>query len=217
MNRPRVLIVEDRPTVLAVLESVLASTYDVTTARDGKAALGMVGSCPIDVVLTDIRMPGASGFDVLRAVRSRSPRTQVVMMTAYAAVPDAVAAMKLGAFDYLAKPVDADELALVVARAAEGAEGSIQGKGRPTSIPGDDAAPSSLPDMAEGFRLTVEHARARASREYLVGLMDLFHGNVSHAAAWAGMTRESLHRVLKKYVVQSGEFRDETAGTPPRG
>jgi len=119
MERPRVLIVEDRPSVLKLLATILEDRYEVTTAVDGATALSIIDWLVIDVVLTDIRMPGASGFDLLRMVQSRAPRAAVVMMTADAKVQDAVAAMKLGAFDYVGKPLDADEIALVVARAVE--------------------------------------------------------------------------------------------------
>jgi len=78
-----------------------------------------VAAQPFDVVVTDLRMPGADGFEVLRAVKARAPETEVIMMTAYATVADAVEAMKLGAYDYLQKPFDPDDASLVVARALE--------------------------------------------------------------------------------------------------
>jgi two-component system response regulator AtoC len=70
------------------------------------------------VVVTDLRMPGADGFELLAAVKARDPATEVVLMTGYATVPDAVRAMKLGAFDYLEKPFDPDAALAVVERAA---------------------------------------------------------------------------------------------------
>jgi DNA-binding NtrC family response regulator len=72
-----------------------------------------------DVIVTDLRMPGADGFEVLRAAKARAPETEVIMMTAYATVQDAVLAMKQGAYDYLPKPFDPDDASLVVARALE--------------------------------------------------------------------------------------------------
>ncbi len=205
MERPRVLVVEDRPSVLKLMATVLEKGYEVTTASDGAAALSLIiGSAPVDVVLTDVRMPGASGFEVLRAVQERSPRTAVVMMTAYANVSDAVAAIKQGAYDYVAKPLDADEISLAVARAVEHARAAADpgGQGtRPRERGGEGA--TELAAVSIGFHHAVEEARARASREYLRKLMELFSGNVTHAARRAGMTRESLHRVLRKYGVRS--------------
>jgi DNA-binding NtrC family response regulator len=196
MERPRVLVVEDRESVLRVMAAILERGYEVATAADGTAALARIGTETFDVVLTDIRMPGASGFDVLRAVQDRSPGTAVVMMTAYANVPDAVAAMKIGAYDYVAKPLDADEVLLVVARAVDRLRG-----GTPSRAAGPN-------DLSLGFHRAVEEARDRASRAYLVDLMRAYRGNVTRAATQAGMTRESLHRVLRRYGVRSEAHRD---------
>ncbi|HET6923725.1 MAG TPA: response regulator [Anaeromyxobacteraceae bacterium] len=213
MDRPRVLVVEDNPGVLRLMATVLESAYQVSTAPDGPTALGIIDSAPVDVVLADVRMPGLTGFDVLKEARRRAPAIQVVVMTAYANVPDAVAAIKLGAFDYVAKPLDADEISLVVARAVEHRRGN--------GDPGRPAAPAECkPDNGEEgcqevsveFRRAIEEARDRASRDYLVNLLRSFHGNVTNAAKRAGMTRESLHRVLRKYGVRSEPFKGHPVG-----
>ncbi|HET8724534.1 MAG TPA: sigma-54 dependent transcriptional regulator [Anaeromyxobacteraceae bacterium] len=120
MSTPvRVLVVDDKENILKLFEKILAEGNEVTTASDGARALELLATGDFDVVVTDIRMPGAGGFDVLEAVKARSPSTEVVMMTGYATVGDAVRAMKLGAYDYLEKPFDPDAAALTVARAAE--------------------------------------------------------------------------------------------------
>jgi DNA-binding NtrC family response regulator len=115
----RVLVVDDKENILKLFEKILAEGYEVTTALDGARALSLLATGDFDVVVTDIRMPGAGGFEVLAAVKARSPSTEVVMMTGYGTVGDAVRAMKLGAYDYLEKPFDPDAAALAVARAAE--------------------------------------------------------------------------------------------------
>jgi two-component system response regulator AtoC len=119
MTTPRVLVVDDKENMLKLFAKILVEGYEVTTAGDGARALALLASEEFDVVVTDIRMPGAGGFEVLRAVKARAPSTEVVMMTGYANVADAVQAMKGGAYDYLEKPFDPDAAALVVARAAE--------------------------------------------------------------------------------------------------
>jgi DNA-binding NtrC family response regulator len=211
MDRPRVLVVEDRPSVLKLIATILERGYDVTGAVDGSTALSLIEAEAFEVVLTDIRMPGATGFDVLRAVRSRAPRTSVVMITAYANVTDAVASIKLGAYDYVAKPLDSDEISLVVARAvAHGREPT--GAARESQAEdGQYDAPEDLQGVSVGFHRAVEAARDRASRRYLVNLMRLFRGNVTQAATRAAMTRESLHRVLRKYEVRSEHHKDARA------
>jgi two-component system response regulator AtoC len=115
----RVLVVDDKENILKLFAKILAEGHHVTSALDGARALSLIATEEFDVVVTDIRMPGAGGFEVLAAVKARSPSTEVVMMTGYASVGDAVRAMKLGAYDYLEKPFDPDAAALTVARAAE--------------------------------------------------------------------------------------------------
>ena len=120
MNPPvRALVVDDKENILKLFGKILTEGYQLTTASDGSRALSLVATGDFDVVVTDIRMPGAGGFEILAAVKARSPSTEVVMMTGYATVGDAVRAMKLGAYDYLEKPFDPDVAALTVARAAE--------------------------------------------------------------------------------------------------
>jgi two-component system, NtrC family, response regulator AtoC len=207
MERSRVLVVEDRPAILKLLSSILSDAYDVVTAPDGAVALELLELAPAEVVLTDIRMPGVSGFEVLRMALDRAPQARVLMMTAYANVPDAVAAMRLGAYDYVAKPLEADEIRLIVARAVADARAHDDA----SSVGHDGAGGADSAEVSVGFHRAVEEARERASREYLQSLMCAFHGNVTEAAKRAGMTRESLHRVMKKYGVRSGHHHPAAA------
>ena len=119
MAKAKVLVVDDKENILKLFAKILADDYELSTCGDGARALALIGSEAFDVVVTDIRMPGAGGFEVLQGVKARSSSTEVVMMTGYATVADAVQAMKLGAFEYLEKPFDPDGAATVVARAVE--------------------------------------------------------------------------------------------------
>src|SRR5688572_25061549 len=118
-TRGRVLVVDDKENILKLFARLLGDTYEVTCAEDGARALALVAAQEFDVVVSDVRMPGADGFEVLRAVKSRYPDTEVVMMTGYATVQDAVEAMRAGAFDYLQKPFLPDAAAELVTRAME--------------------------------------------------------------------------------------------------
>jgi DNA-binding NtrC family response regulator len=220
MQRPRVLVVEDRPSVLKVIATVLEDAYEVKTASEGETAISLIAAEPPDVVLTDVRMTAVTGFDVLRAAQRAAPPAEVVMMTAYANVPDAVAAIKLGAYDYVPKPIEADEISLVVARAVEHRREREQRDGEA----GPAAEVSGLrPDDSRGppgeFHRAIEEARDRASRAYLADLLRLFRGNVTRAAVRAGMTRESLHRLLRRYGVRSEDYRtdDGAVSSAPMG
>jgi len=117
--RARILVVDDKENMLSLFAKILGEEYELTTAGDGGRALSLVATQEFDVVVTDIKMPAADGFEVLAAVKSRSPDTEVVMMTGHASVQDAVEAMKKGAYDYLQKPFDPDTAAMIVGRALE--------------------------------------------------------------------------------------------------
>ncbi len=152
---PRVLVVDDKENLRKLLVRILADGYAVEEAEDGARALSLVATRAYDVVLTDIRMPGADGFELLAAVKARAPDTEVVMMTGYATVADAVRAMKQGAFDYLEKPFDPDAALGVVARAAE--RKRLADEARRQTAPGTAEAFHNLvgrsPRMREAFAL----------------------------------------------------------------
>jgi len=120
MMRTHVLVVDDKENIVKLLERVLSEAeFEVTTAGDGTRALGMLAAGDFDVILTDMRMPGADGMTVLREAKRVHPDVEVILMTAYGSVASAVEAMREGAYDYLTKPFDPDEARLLVGRAAE--------------------------------------------------------------------------------------------------
>ncbi len=107
----RILVVDDEPTQLELVGGFLRRQgFEVSHAPSGRAAVTRFRQEPFDLVLTDQRMPDLSGLDVLEAVRAASPDTAVVIMTAYGTIETAVSAVKAGAADYLAKPLNLDEL-----------------------------------------------------------------------------------------------------------
>jgi DNA-binding NtrC family response regulator len=117
----RILVAEDDELMLDLLQRVLSEEgYEVTAVRDGAQALARLeGPAPYDLVLTDVRMPGVDGMEVLRQAMARQLRQPVIVMTAFASVETAVLAMREGAYHYLAKPVDIEDLLEVVAGAAD--------------------------------------------------------------------------------------------------
>ena len=116
----RILIVDDEEIIIRSCLRILDDeNYAVEAARDGHEALRKVDDNPYDIVILDIMMPGIDGIEVLQQVKERHPEIDVIMVTGLAQVQTAVRAMKLGAFDYLPKPFDPDELRHVVQRALE--------------------------------------------------------------------------------------------------
>ncbi len=118
MTQRKILIVDDELSVRKSLEEwFLEDGFMVETAEDGSAALGKMHSGPFDIVLVDLKMPGMDGIALQKRVREIDPRAAIVILTAYASVETAVEALKLGAFDYVTKPVDPDELSNLVRNA----------------------------------------------------------------------------------------------------
>jgi len=115
-----VLVVEDKESLRTVLRKTLESRgYDVEEAGDAYEARRRIQSSRFLVVLTDLRLPAGSGFDVLQAAQEADPATSVIVMTAFGTVEEAVRAMKEGAEDFLTKPVDTDHLLLLLDRAID--------------------------------------------------------------------------------------------------
>ena len=115
-----ILVVDDEPSIRENLGRLLTSNgYEVTEAEDGETALEHGSKVRFDVVLLDIGMPGISGFDVLERFTTDSPDTAVIMITAVVDLDSAVAAMKQGAYDFVAKPFTLEDVLLRVERALE--------------------------------------------------------------------------------------------------
>jgi len=111
MKRHSVLIVDDEPIVRESIRDWLVDAgYQVTTAESGEEALELVGKQDFGIVIVDIRLPGKTGITVLREVKALKPQIKSIVITAYPSTELSAEAMKLGAVDYLIKPVAPDEL-----------------------------------------------------------------------------------------------------------
>ena len=116
----RLIVIDDEKNAAEALGALLREDgYEVAVAHEAETALKLLETQEPDLVLTDLRMPGMDGVELLGRVKKMHPATMVILMTAYGTVKNAVKAMKLGAEDYLNKPVDLEELELVVERALE--------------------------------------------------------------------------------------------------
>src|SRR5688500_14947939 len=116
----RVLVVDDEENLRHMLQILLRREgYETVGASSVESALGEIETQPFDVILVDLRMPGRSGMDLVDEVRRRKLETTVVVMTAYGSKEVAVEAMKRGAYDYLSKPFEPDELVLLLRKAEE--------------------------------------------------------------------------------------------------
>lgn len=117
-ERADILIVEDEPVVVTAARRILEGTgLSVATAEDGDQGLALVAKGPYRAVLCDLMLPGTTGLKVLEGARSATPPSLVIMITGYATLENALESFRLGAFDFIPKPFDSEELLAVVGRA----------------------------------------------------------------------------------------------------
>jgi len=115
--KPKILVIDDEKNTRDGLREALADDYDVLLAEDGIKGLALLDANPdVCIALTDLRMPGMDGMDFIRTVTARKNAPLIIMLTAYGSVQTAVEALKVGAYDYLSKPVDLDNLEMMLER-----------------------------------------------------------------------------------------------------
>lgn len=187
-REPDTPAVDDRPTILLVDDDescrwAMGRAFErrgfaVSTAESVPAALELLNGYSPEYAVLDLRMPGPSGMSLLKRLRESDPNTRIVMLTGFASIATAVEAIKLGANDYLIKPVDADAVVVALGAADAKALGVKQ-----------DPATGSEP-LISVDRLAWEHIQRTLS---------LHGGNISAAARALGMHRRTLQRKLAKH------------------
>jgi DNA-binding NtrC family response regulator len=116
-EKKKILVVDDEDSLRTVLSTELASEgYDVGTAADGDDAITELGKKVFDLILLDIKMPRMNGFEVLKHVKDKHPRTKVIMLTGFADLKNAIESKKLGAEDFVSKPYDLVDLLTTIER-----------------------------------------------------------------------------------------------------
>lgn len=148
---PELLIVEDDPESGDLLGDFCRSQgFDVTVAHDGRAAVTAIQRAPARyaIVITDLHLPGADGFEVLRAAREANASSYVVIITGYATIDSAVRAVKEGAYDYLAKPFGLGQLEIVLRRIRDRMDLERENRELLARRPAASTASASHPDVA---------------------------------------------------------------------
>ena len=162
-----ILVVDDEPSIREFLQIMLAREgYEVSCAEDGREAITLFEKSPFDVVLADIRMPKTSGFEVLNRIKELSPETKVIMITAYASFESAVESMKEGAYDYIAKPFNVDEVKRTVSNALRSVrvpEDVVPRKREKGSLEYFEGIVSVSPEMHKIFDMIPKAASSKAN------------------------------------------------------
>lgn len=162
-EKPLVLVVDDERHAREGLARALRRDYRIALARDGASALEAVASERPDIVLSDLRMPGIGGMELLRRLRGMENPPVFILLTAYGSIETAVEAMRRGAFDFLPKPVDLDRLEALLSRAVA-ALPKPAAPAAPLPVPADDAIPGLLGRSEAMRRLSSALRKAAASR-----------------------------------------------------
>lgn len=174
-HRPSILLVDDDDVFRGrMARAFVERGFEVTTAHDHDSAVEQAKVESPEMAVVDLKMPGKSGLELLRALHEIDPNTKVVVLTGYGSIATAIDAVRLGATYYLAKPADADEILAAFAR----------GQAPPLEPPDVDYKAPSL---------------ARAEWEHINRVLSDAGGNISEAARRLGIHRRSLQRKLQKY------------------
>lgn len=161
MSKKHLVLVDDEPNIRRILQVAFERAgYHVSTAEDGNQALSIIKGTPPDCVLTDVTMPGMTGYELLREVKSKAD-TPVVIMTAFGTIPQAVQAIRDGAFEYVTKPFDLDHLKKIVAAAMEHSSKKPGPAHAASSAPRGFIAESAV--MKEVFETVEQVADSRAT------------------------------------------------------
>jgi len=175
-SKPSILLVDDDEVYRNRLARAFVDRgYDVRTAGDHDSAVAIASGDSPELAVVDLKMPGKSGLELVKALREIDPSTKTVVLTGYGSIATAIDAVRLGATYYLSKPADADDIVAAFAR----------GEAPPLDPPvsADMKAPSL----------------ARAEWEHINRVLSDSGGNISEAARRLGIHRRSLQRKLQKY------------------
>ncbi|MFO0734345.1 MAG: sigma-54 dependent transcriptional regulator [Labilithrix sp.] len=168
-EKKQVLIVDDEPNLRKILAAQLSRDgYDVLLAEDGEQGLALLREHHIDLVVTDLRMPKIDGMTLLREALAEQPELPIVMITAHGTVDTAVEALKLGAFDYLTKPFDKDEVRQIVGKALKTRELAGEEPSAARLPPSTDADSTAEIEKSEGARFGIIGQSAGLTELYAV-------------------------------------------------
>jgi two-component system response regulator HydG len=165
-----VLVVDDEANILEALQKVLTKEgFEVLTAGNGRQALEILRRQPVRVMITDLRMPGMTGDDLLKAAKAITPEVEIIVMTAYGTIENAVEAMKLGAYDFVSKPLKRANVVAAISKALD--KQALVAENRELKAQLAAATTRSMVGNSQVMRATLEIARQAANSSATVLLL----------------------------------------------
>ncbi|MBI1746526.1 MAG: sigma-54-dependent Fis family transcriptional regulator [Acidobacteria bacterium] len=166
LAKSRILIVDDDRTACDMLREALeGADYDIQLALSGEEAVELGRAAPFDVVITDLKMKELDGIEVVRAFQKHSPEAAVIVITAFGSIDSAVAAIEVGAYDYLSKPFNLNEIRMTIRRALDRHPTKSAACAAPESMPrpGMDEIIGQSPKMVEVYRIVARVAKGSST------------------------------------------------------
>lgn len=160
----RILIVDDELNIRRILQMAFEKQgYQATVAEDARVALGMLDDQVFDLVITDVTMPGMNGYELQKIIADKIPDLPVIIMTAFGTIPQAVEAIRNGAFEYVTKPFDLDQLKKIVASALEGGSTVVRKGSKKAAAKGGDPFLAESPAMKTVLETVRQVADSKAT------------------------------------------------------
>jgi DNA-binding NtrC family response regulator len=207
--KPRILVVDDEPVVRESLHAWFTEgDYPVDIAASAAEALQMLQASSWDILVSDIKMPGMDGLELQQEVKKIAPHMTIIFMTAYASMDTAVQAIKEGAYDYVTKPLDPDDLEQIINRAAERQlllrenlqlRETVQAVGGSTEeIPPEDLKAADAKQAPPAGALSL----AEVEKQHIQSVLEQMSGNLAKAAQALQIDQTTLEERLRKYGLE---------------
>jgi len=202
-NKPRILVVDDEPVVRESIHDWFdMDEYPIEMAASGPEAIERLKEARWDILLTDVKMPGMDGLELQQRAREIDPELTVIIMTAYASVDSAMRAIKEGAYDYVTKPLDPEDLEQIINRACEHRqlvqENSELKRRVESTGSGTEGVVGEPPKIQRAGGLSL----AEVEKQYIQNVLEEVSGDVAEAAKTLEVDEATLGEMLRKHGLE---------------